>query len=142
MNKALDELTKAMQFAMKIRPAVGGFPYLAEVLRQAGVIKNYWSLPSCQALYLTQHGPVVNQGNPLVTGMIEVPVFDRNALIQALRADQAGHSTFPEFLASAWKSGVIGYEVDFEKRQVIYRGALGETYVEAYPTVELADCND
>ena len=30
-------------------------------------------------------------------GTADVPRFDREALIRALRADQAGQSTFPEF---------------------------------------------
>ncbi len=67
---------------MSIRPKVGGFPYLAEVLRSAGVTHNQWHLPSCQSLYLTKYGPVVSQGTPLVTGICEVAKFDREALIQ------------------------------------------------------------
>jgi uncharacterized protein YbcV (DUF1398 family) len=68
MSKAIDNLTEAMRAAAAIRPRVGGFPYLAEVLRKAGVTRNVWSLPSCQSLFLTQDGPVVMQGEPLVTG--------------------------------------------------------------------------
>jgi uncharacterized protein YbcV (DUF1398 family) len=37
------------------------------------------------------------QGVPLVSGAVDVPAFDRDALIVALRIDQAGESTFPEF---------------------------------------------
>lgn len=40
MNKAIENLIAAQQYAMKIRPKVGGFPYLAETLRLAGVIRN------------------------------------------------------------------------------------------------------
>lgn len=127
----------AIQHAMKIRPKVGGFPYLAEVLRSAGVTKNTWSLPSCQSVYVTADGPVVIQGTPLINGPNEIPLFNQEALIRALRIDQAGESTFPEFLASTWKAGVIGYEVDFVKRNVIYYSCLGEKYVEDYPEVKL-----
>src|SRR5689334_15349065 len=123
---------------MSIRPKVGGFPYLAEALRQAGVTRNQWSLPSCQSISLTKEGPVVMQGAPLVTGMTDVPAFDREALIKALRTDQAGESTFPEFLAASWRAGVIRYDVDFASRTVAYYGCNGgEEYVESYPAVEV-----
>jgi uncharacterized protein YbcV (DUF1398 family) len=137
MSTAIENLKSAMQRAMDGRPKVGGFPYLAEVLRQAGVTRNLWSLPSCQSLYLTEKGAVVMQGTPLVSGMVDVAAFDRDALITALRNDQAGKSTFPEFLAAAWKAGVVGYEVDFVGRVVTYYGSGQETYVEGYPAVEI-----
>jgi uncharacterized protein YbcV (DUF1398 family) len=122
---------------MKIRPKVGGFPYLAESLKRAGVERNFWQLPSCQSLYITKHGPVVMQGEPLVKGTVDVPKFNQEALIIALRTDQAGKSTFPEFLIAAWRAGVISYDVDFYQRKVSYFGSHGEVYVESYPAVEL-----
>lgn len=137
MSKAIDNLNAAMARAAAIRPRVGGFPYLAEVLRQAGVTRNIWSLPSCQSLFLTGEGPVVMQGSPLATGALDVPAFDEIALIQALRTDQAGESTFPEFLNASWRAGVVRYQVDFEARTVAYQGCNGEEYVEAYPAVSV-----
>ena len=137
MSRAIENLEEAMQFAVSIRPKVGGFPYLAEVLRQAGVTRNIWTLPSCQSLYLTSNGSVVIQGSPLATGKLDVPKFDQEGLIHALRKDQAGQSTFPDFLKASWEAGVVGYNVDFQGRKVTYFGALGETYIEDYPTVEV-----
>ena len=137
MSDAIENLNLAMQRAMAGRPQVGGFPYLAETLRRAGVTRNFWSLPSCQSLYLTQQGPVVMQGTPLISGMADVPPFDRNALVTALRADQAGASTFPEFLMAAWKAGVVSYDVDFAARTCTYHGASGGKYVEAYSAAEV-----
>ena len=90
MSKAIDNLQEAMGRAMAGRPKVGGFPYLAETLRRAGVTRNLWYLPACESLYLTKDGPVVTQGAPLVSGTVDVPAFDREALIAALRVDQAG----------------------------------------------------
>ena len=137
MSKAVKNLLKAQQFAMSIRPKVGGFPYLAEALRRAGITQNIWNLPSCQSIYLTEYGPVVNQGMPLVKTTIDIPPFDREALIKALRIDQAGQSTFPEFLKASWEAGIVSYIVDFEKRVVTYYGVLGESYAENYPAVEI-----
>lgn len=137
MSKAIENLERAQRRAMAARPKVGGFPYLAETLRRAGVIRNLWFLPACQSLYLTNDGPVVNQGTPLIAGTADVPAFVRDALISALRTDQAGQSTFPEFLAAAWRAGIVRYDVDFTARTVTYYGCNGEEYVEAYPAVEL-----
>jgi uncharacterized protein YbcV (DUF1398 family) len=137
MSMAIDILNAAMKKAAAIRPKVGGFPYLAETLRQAGVTRNTWSLPACQSLFLTDHGPVVMQGAPLVSGAQDVPAFDQNALIKALRTDQAGESTFPEFLAATWQAGVVRYDVDFTARTVAYVGCNGEEYIEAYPAVAI-----
>jgi len=136
MSKAVENLQSAQQRAMAGRPKVGGFPYLAETLRGAGVTRNLWSLPSCQSLYLTKQGPVVMQGTPLITGTADVPPFNRDALIAALRTDQAGQSTFPEFLTAAWKAGVVSYDVDFIARTVTYYGSGGESYVESYPAAK------
>jgi uncharacterized protein YbcV (DUF1398 family) len=138
MSKAIDNLQAAQKRAMAVRPKVGGFPYLAEVFRQAGVAKNQWFLPSCQSLYLTGVGPVAIPGTPLVSGAADVPAFDREALIRALRTDQAGESTFPEFLAATWRAGVVRYDVDFAARNVAYYGCDGEAYIETYPAVEIA----
>jgi uncharacterized protein YbcV (DUF1398 family) len=134
---AIQNLEAALKQAMAIRPKIGGFPYLAETLRLAGVTHNKWTLPACQSLYLTDAGPVVIQGTPLLSGIAGVPAFDRDALIRALRTDQAGESAFPQFLESSWRAGVVGYDADFTARTVAYYGAGGESYVEAYPPVNL-----
>jgi len=137
MSKAIDNVEAAQKRAMAIRPKVGGFPHLAEALRQAGVTRNVWFLPACQSLYLTKDGPVVTLGAPLLTGTGDVPPFDREGLIQALRTDQAGESTFPEFLAASWLAGVVRYEVDFVARTVAYYGCNDDQYVESYPAVDI-----
>ena len=137
MSKATENLVNAQKYAMSIRPKVGGFPFLAEALRQAGVTRNLWSLPSCQSIYVTKEGVVMQPGEPLVTQISDVPEFNKDALIQALRKDQAGEISFPQFLKSSWEAGVIGYDVDFEKRTCTYFGAQGDRYVEEYPAVDI-----
>jgi uncharacterized protein YbcV (DUF1398 family) len=81
--------------------------------------------------------PVVTQGTPLLSGTSDVPRFSREALILALRTDQAGNTTFREFLAASWSAGVVRYDVDFTARVVTYYGCEGEEYVESYPPIEL-----
>jgi hypothetical protein len=43
-------------------------------------------------------------GAPLISGTAAVPEFNKDALIKALRTDQAGKSSFPEFLAVSWRA--------------------------------------
>jgi uncharacterized protein YbcV (DUF1398 family) len=138
MSRAIDSLINAQKRAMSLRPKVGGFPYLAEVLKQAGVSRNFWTLPSCQSLYLTDLGPVVMPGKPLTTSASDVPRFDQEGLIKALRTDQAGESSFEQFLSAAWAAGVVRYEVDFNARHVTYYGCDGGQYLENYPAVEIS----
>jgi uncharacterized protein YbcV (DUF1398 family) len=131
MSKAIENLQAAQRRAIAGRPKVGGFPYLAETLRRAGVTRNLWFLPACESLYLTKDGPAVTSGT------VDVPAFDREALIAALGTDQAGNSTFPEFLEASWRAGVVRYDVDFTARTVAYYGCNGEEYIEGYPAVEV-----
>ncbi|MEV6193074.1 DUF1398 family protein [Streptomyces sp. NPDC051920] len=137
MTDAIDTLRAALERAGAVRPQVGGFPYLAESLRQAGVTRCRMTVPSNLMLYLTTAGPVAVQGEPLVTGMLDVPPFDRDALIEALRADQAGLTAFPEFVQGCWKAGVVRYDVDLTARTCTYYGAGDDAYVESYAAVEL-----
>jgi uncharacterized protein YbcV (DUF1398 family) len=62
MSRAIENLEAAQKRAMAGRPRVGGFPYLAETLRLAGVTRTVWILPACESLYLTTEGPVVVRG--------------------------------------------------------------------------------
>jgi uncharacterized protein YbcV (DUF1398 family) len=137
MSKAIDNLQAAQQHAVAIRPKVGGFPVLAETLRQVGVRRNQWFLPAVESLYVTDAGDVVTQGTPLVSGTHDVAPFDRDAVIRAIRADQAGESTFPEFLDAAWRAGIVRYTVDFDARTCTYYGGNDETYVEAYADISV-----
>ncbi len=49
MSKATENLASAQQRAMAIWPKVGGFPYLAETLRRAGVTQNRGSYRRARA---------------------------------------------------------------------------------------------
>lgn len=138
-SNSQNQLQTAMKYAMEHRPKVGGFPFLAECLRQVGVKKNIWTLPSAQSVYIMEDSTLIQQGTPLVLGMTVAPSFNEQALVKALRTDQVGESTFPEFLMATWNSGVVTYEVDFSAHTVSYYGARGESYVESYPAVDVAN---
>lgn len=134
---AVENLEAAFAQAIAAQPQQQAFAHLAATLRRAGVRANTWWLPSLQALYDTDLGPVLTQQTPLVQGVCEVAPFDENALITALRADQAGQTTFPQFAEAAWRAGVLRWDVDLESRTCTYFGFGGESYVENYPAVEL-----
>jgi uncharacterized protein YbcV (DUF1398 family) len=135
MTDTIENLKLALREGAANRPAVAGFPFLAETLRRAGVRRNEWCLPSLQRVYVTDLGSVVDQGVPLVDGMTEVPAFDSGALVSALRADQAGLTTFDEFVSAAWRAGVVRYVVDFDRRTCTYLGCDGQSFEESYPEV-------
>jgi uncharacterized protein YbcV (DUF1398 family) len=123
---------------MANRPARQGFPYLAETLRRAGVRTNTWWLPAMQSRYETDLGAVVIQETPLLQGMAGVPPFDRAALVDALRADQAGRTTFPQFAEAAWRAGVVRWVVALDDRACTYFGLDDQTYVEEYAAVDIS----
>ncbi|OPF75402.1 DUF1398 domain-containing protein [Streptomyces antioxidans] len=134
---AIDHLRAALERGEAARPKAGGFPYLAESLRRAGVTHCRMAVPANAFLYLTEHGDVVVQGEPLATGFALAPRFDEAALIAALRSDQAGETTFPEFIRGCWDAGIVWYDVDTEARTCTYYGTGGDSYTEDYPPVTL-----
>ena len=137
MSTAKERIEKSYKWAAGNCPKVNGYPYLAEALRQAGVVRYVYNLPSNQCIFFTKDGNVVNQSESTASGLHEVPKFNKEAFIKVLRISQAGDSTFPEFLKNSWKSGVINYEADLIARTVTYYGAEGESYIEEYPKVEV-----
>jgi uncharacterized protein YbcV (DUF1398 family) len=137
MTSIIEKISAATARGMAARPEVGGFPYLAEAMRQAGITKNYFDVPSASMVFVTDEGDVLRPGALLHTEAVVVPPFDEAGLIAAIRADQRGESTFPEFVEACFAVGVIRYEVDTIARACTYLGAHGERYVEEYPAVEL-----
>jgi uncharacterized protein YbcV (DUF1398 family) len=133
MSAPTDTVREALVQGAAIRPRVGGFPYLAECLRRAEVRHVDVALPTASAVYVLPTGVVLKQGAELEV----VAPFDEAALIAAIRADQAGQTTYEQFVASSWAAGVVAYQVDLDVRTCTYRGARGEQYVEHYPAVAL-----
>jgi uncharacterized protein YbcV (DUF1398 family) len=132
-GRAVRLVGEAIETAIAERPAVGGFPQFAETLRRAGIRRNRWYVPAALAIYETEAGPAVMQGDSLIDGAASVSEFDPAALVAAIRADQAGEATFPEFLAAIWAAGVFEYEVDLTDRTCTYFGVdRCDSYVEAY----------
>ena len=62
MNETIEKIEDAYRWAIANRPKVGGYPYLAEALRRAGVVRYVCTLPSGQTVYSTAEGRVANAG--------------------------------------------------------------------------------
>lgn len=138
-STVVDTVLAAQDRGNRARPAVGGFPVLAEALRAAGVTQIRCIVPSMTTVYTTSAGAVVQQGVPLVSGAAAVAAFDVDALVVALRRDQAGDSTYAEFMDGAWAAGVVSYDVDLVGRTCTYHSAVDDRYVEHYPAVVVHD---
>lgn len=131
----VETITDAQARGTATRPSVGGFPHLAETLRQAGVMRIDVTVPSWTTVLTTADGSVLQQGTPMVDATTQVPDFDLDAFIAGLRADQDGTITFPEWMEATWRAGVLWYQVDLEARTCTYRSPAGDSYVERYPAV-------
>ena len=111
---------QALKAGMVMNIREGRFPHFADVLYQAGVISNTWTLPTCHSLYITRKGPVSIAGEPLVIKRTTPNRFDEQRLYQAIQKDLLGHSCFRTFLTEIWSAGVVSYTVDFITRTVTY----------------------
>lgn len=138
MADPIDVLSMALDRAARVRPAVGGFPYLAEVLRDSGFDHVRCDVAGGTLLYRGPVGAVVTRGPGQVAATATVRPWDQAALVAAIRADQRGERTFPEFLAGCWSAGVTDYDVDLIGRACTHRSAdPGRRYVEEYAAVEV-----
>ncbi|MFJ6728478.1 DUF1398 family protein [Streptomyces sp. NPDC091281] len=137
MSTAILNLRAAYERAAAVRPPVGGFPYLAEALRQARVTGYRVTVPSMTTVYASPDGAVTVLGDPLITGTADVPPYDEARFVASLRASQAGGTTYPEFVRGCWEAGVVSYDVDLAARTCTYHGADGDNYTEVYPAVEI-----
>ncbi len=132
-------ITHAQERGAAVRPRVGGFPYLAESLRLAGVTRIAVTVPSWTTVLTTAEGSIVQQGTPMSPSAMEVPPFDVEMFVASLRDDQDGRITFAEWMEATWRAGVVWYEVDTNSRTCTYRAPSGECYVERYEAVDLTD---
>lgn len=135
MSTTLQSIREALEYAAANRPKVGGFPYLAEALRRAGVTGYFFDVASASTVYTTSAGAVLQVGAPIREGMVELPPFDKEALVRALRADQAGETSFPEFIENAFDAGVYRFAIDTGARTCTYFAPDNQHYVESYPAV-------
>lgn len=119
------------------RPKIEGFPYLAEALREAGVLRLEFFVPTATSLFTTTAGFAVIPASPVVTEPSDVPAWDESALLAAIEADKQG-GEFPAFVAACWQAGVIRWIVDTSARTCTYYSAAEDEYAEHYRAVTLS----
>jgi uncharacterized protein YbcV (DUF1398 family) len=138
-NDLVHVVHEARTRGMRARPTIGGFPYLAESLRDAGISAVHCDVASMSTIYRSARGAVVDQQEPLTRGLDTVASFDRDAVVTAIRRDQNGESTYAEFMVGIWKAGVVSYDIDLHARTCAYQGVdpLVDLYVEEYALVML-----
>ncbi|HDC4393610.1 TPA: DUF1398 family protein [Enterobacter cloacae] len=135
MSETINHVMAVLQSAGQLPAREAHFPHFAKLLYQAGIRSNTWTLPACQAVYVTDTGSVILMGEPLINAPEEVPVFCAARLMAAIRDDQAGNTTFREFLKRIWQAGVVSYRVDLVSQTVTYYGLHGDEWEESYPDV-------
>ncbi|UAN43327.1 DUF1398 family protein (plasmid) [Enterobacter sp. JBIWA008] len=135
MSNNVKRILAALDAARQLPVREGHFPHLANLLHRTGILSNTWTLPGCQSIYETQEGCVVIPGEPLLNSPVDVPPFSDKKLMTAICEDQAGNTTFREFLMRIWQAGVVSYRVDFVSRTVTYYGLNGDIWEENYPDV-------
>jgi uncharacterized protein YbcV (DUF1398 family) len=131
----VETVHEAQRRGVAARPRVNGFPYFAETLRAAGITSVETSIATGGSVYHLADGAVAETFEAMAAPVSAVPDWDEPALIAAIRADQGGLSTFPEFLGAAWSAGVIHFRVDLANRTCTYFGVTGNHYIESYPAV-------
>ncbi len=131
----VETVAQAQRRGAAARPRVNGFPYFAEALRAAGITLVHTSIATGGSVYYLADGAVAQSFDPIVGPVEAVPAWNETALIGAIRADQAGLTTFPEFLHDTWQAGVIHFVVDLADRTCTYFGTSDNHYVETYPAV-------
>lgn len=136
MTDPVLNLFTAMNISEKYRNNFRGFPYFADVLRQAGVTRCLWQLPACEVFYFTKHGNIVMQATALFSKLTTVlPVFSQDDLLKAINSNRSDEVNFHKFLKLIWKAGVVSFEFNFEARTISYFGINGETHLEYYELV-------
>jgi uncharacterized protein YbcV (DUF1398 family) len=133
----VETVQQAQRRGAAVRPPINGFPHYAEVLRAAGITSVETSIANSGSVYHLADGAVAENFEPIAAPVSDVPDWNETALIAAIRADQAGQSTFTGFLADTWKAGVIRFHVDLANRTCTYFGATGNNYLETYPAVTI-----
>lgn len=101
----------------------GRSPWFTDVLYPAGaLLMNTWTLPGCDALYVTVNGVITISGIPLRGHFNPFRTLDTAELYRIVRGPGVVYFPFRTFLAAMWAAGVAGYIVDMIERTVTCYG--------------------
>jgi len=108
------------------------FPKLIERLVAIGVESYFADYRDQSITFYLLSNETICVGLNLPT--TEIPsTFDKNRVIEAIRAAQSDKVKYPEFLKLTMVSGCIGYIVWITGKYVSYFGRKGEVHIEDFP---------
>ncbi len=109
------------------------FPASVAELQKIGVERYTADLVRLEKIHYEAGGDSVVEPLPLTNAPEVADGFSAEAIIEALRAIQAGRTDYPQFLRQIMAAGCVQYAVYLSGRKAIYSGRRGEHYVENFP---------
>jgi uncharacterized protein YbcV (DUF1398 family) len=129
-------MREAMKIAVeKARSVAADYPAFVKMLAEAGIQSYRANVAAHTITYLHAKGETYIERWPESPGpQRQTPnPFNEAGLKAAILDSQRKKIDYPTFMNLIWASGVTQYEVELSARQITYRGAKGETYVERIP---------
>lgn len=108
------------------------FPEVVRMLTQEGVESYRADLVRMEETFYMPSGETHVEALQLATKPIGAD-FHAAQVIAAIRASQAGSSTYPEFLDRVMTAGTTSYVVYLRGKKAIYFGRNGEFHIEEFP---------
>ncbi len=108
------------------------FPQIVMALAQAGLESYTVDMVRRTKTFYMPDGRTYEEGFEF-QGPPVAADFSQEQVLAAIRASQAGQSTYSQFLERILKAGTTAYSVFIHGRKAIYFGRKGEFHVENFP---------
>ena len=108
------------------------FPERIQNLSKMGIERYYVDLMKLEIIYYSQDGDFYVEPM-LIDNIPEIAInFDKEKVIEAIRANQQGKIDYQTFLREVIEAGTVSYTVYLNGKQVIYVGRKGESHIENF----------
>ena len=124
-----------MTESQKLQEAYAGaknYPDLAARLINAGVLSYTVEVSSCIMLYRFANGVIHLSEKTDAPGAIEA-AFSEELTVKAIRDNQQGKTTFPQFMQGMAQAGVRFYEATLDANPRVTYIGIGGYYTEIIP---------
>lgn len=108
------------------------FPEVVKALLKAGIESYTVDLVRNSKIFYSVEGETF-AGSFDFKGPKPAPEFSAEAVVNAIRASQAGKITYPQFLEQILNAGCSFYTAYLTGRKVVYLGRKGDFHVEHFP---------
>lgn len=129
LKDILDECTKGSDENRLTFPAVVG------KLMQAGVEGYHADLRRAEKTYYMPNGESHVVSAAAING-VPAQDFSATGVETAVRAIQAGKTSYGDFCGEIFAAGCVGYLVSLVGRRAVYFGRKGDLYVEPFPSAK------